>query len=191
MQGFVFSEFQEYVQRTYGFETWDEIAKKLNLEGRNYGLFHSYPTEDLEHMISTLSMSINKPYQEILEEFGSFTAPKLWRISKRMIPSKWSLPDLLANLMGFTNQLLAHAISGVDAPPTMRCERTGPDQVTIHYFSPRKMCYFGKGIVKGLGKQYGSEVSVTEPKCLLRGDSECEIIFTITKLPQTPETPRP
>lgn len=187
MQGFVFSEFQEYVQRTYGFETWDGIAKKLHLNGKDYSLFHSYPTEDLEQLITSLSLMINRPYHDILEDFGSFLAPKLWRICKRMIPGKWSLVELLENLMGFTNKLLAHAISGVEAPPTMRCVKSGDEQVTIFYYSPRKMCHFGKGIVKGLGKQYDSEVTINEPHCMLKGGSECEIIFTIKKKAKIPE----
>lgn len=186
MQGFVFSEFQEYVQRTYGFETWDHVAKKVNIEGKNYSLFQTYPTQELEQVITTLSLAIDKPYYEIMEEFGAFTAPKLWRICKRMIPSKWDLIDLLENLLGFTNKLLAHAISGTEAPPTMRCTKNSENQVTIFYYSPRKMCALGKGIVKGLGKQYECEVSVREPKCLLKGDPECEIIFTVTKKTPTP-----
>lgn len=192
MQGFVFSEFQDYVQKTYGQETWDEIAEKLHVAGKTYSLFRSYPTEDLEHLITAVSHKIHRPYQDILEDYGMFIAPKLWKICKRMIPSKWTLIDLLENLMGFSNQLLAHAISGVEAPPMLRCVKTGDNQVTIHYYSPRKLCYLGKGIVKGLGIQYDCDVSYTEPHCMHRGDEECEIVFNVIKKPpRTQEKPRP
>lgn len=187
MQGFVFSEFQEYVQRNYGFETWDEIAKKNHVDGKNYGLFKSYPTEELEKLITTLSLQINKPYHDILLNFGLFLSPKFWRITKRMIPSKWSLPDLVENMMGFTNQLLAHAISGTEAPPNLRCIRTGPNEVTVHYHSPRKMCAFGIGIVTGLGPQYDCVVTHVQQHCMHRGDAECEIVFTFTPKKKQPD----
>jgi len=181
MQGFVFCEFQEYVQRTFGPETWDQIAERAGVKGKSYSLFSSYPTPELEGLIQQLSEVVRKPYQELLEECGMYIAPKLWRISKRMIPSKWTLADLIMNITGFTDHILAHAISGTDVPPTMRCEKTGPDEVTIHYYSPRKMCAMGKGIVRGMGRQYGVDVTVTEPQCMLRGDPECEIVFHMHK----------
>ena len=181
MQGFVFCEFQDYVQRNFGPETWDQISEKVGVKGKSYSLFTSYPTSEIESLIKSLSEVTKHPYQELLEEFGFFTAPKLWRICKRMIPSKWTLTDLIMNITGFADHLLAHAISGTDVPPVMRCEKSGPDEVTIRYYSPRKMCAMGKGIVRGLGKQYGVDVTVTEPQCMLRGDPECQIVFHIQK----------
>lgn len=186
MQGFVFCEFQEYVQRSFGPETWDQIAERVGVKEKLYSLFASYPTSELEALVQNLSKVVKKPYQELLEEFGYYIAPKLWRISKRMIPSKWTLADLIMNISGFADHLLAHVISGTDVPPVTRCERTGPDEVTIRYYSPRKLCSMGKGLVRGLGNQYGVGVTVTEPQCMLRGDPECEIVFHIHKKASIP-----
>ncbi|MDB2614147.1 heme NO-binding domain-containing protein [Chlamydiales bacterium] len=182
MQGFVFTEFQEFVRHNYGTKTWDQIAKKLDIKDKNYSLFQTYPTEDFENVIKELSSIIDKPYYDIMEELGEFSAPKIWKFCKWMIPPKWTLSNLLENVTGLTSNLLAHIISGTEAPPKMRCTVKGENEVTIHYYSARKMCAFGKGIVRGISKYYDCTVTITEPKCLLRGDAECEIIFTITPL---------
>lgn len=180
MQGFVLCELQDYVQKTFGFNIWEEFAKKVGIENKNYSLFESYPDEEFYAILDLISKHSGKNKQETVEEFGCFMAPRLWRICKRVIPEDWDILDLLENMAGFSQNLLAHAISGSAAPPIMRCLRTRPDEVTIFYNSPRKLCFFGKGIIRGLGKMYNSKVQITEPSCLLRGDDQCKIIFRIT-----------
>lgn len=183
MQGFLFCELKDYVQRTFGFNIWDEIAAKVGVEAKNYSLFESYPDQEFQELLNLVASKAEKSNQDTLEEFGAYVAPRLWRICKRMIPAEWDLLDLLENLGGFSQNLLAHAISGSSAPPVMRCLRTKPDEVTIFYVSPRKLCGLGKGIVQGLSKQYKCKVQISEPSCMLRGDDQCKIQFHITKEP--------
>jgi hypothetical protein len=60
-------------------------------------------------------------------------------------------------------------------PPRLKCERPSPEEVVIHYASPRKMCGVAKGIAKGIANHYGERVALMERACMHRGAPHCEI----------------
>ena len=60
-------------------------------------------------------------------------------------------------------------------PPELKAERTAPDEVVVTYASARRLCGFGKGIVRGLARHFGETVTLDEPSCMLRGDGECRL----------------
>jgi hypothetical protein len=52
-------------------------------------------------------------------------------------------------------------------------ERT--DQVVMHYVSYNKMCTFYRSLATWAGEHFGETVTIDEPRCMKRGDAECEI----------------
>ncbi len=180
MQGFIFLEFKHYIEQKHGIPSWDEIVTASGIPKKTYHTFVNYSYSDLVKLIDAVAAKEKKTYRDVLEDYGKYIMPKIWRISNRLIPKKWDLMDLLENTNHIFDRVMVNAISGQRAP-TMRCERRGPTQITIFYQSYRKMCAFGIGMVKCLGDLYGCNVRVEEPTCMLRGDKQCEIIFHITK----------
>jgi predicted hydrocarbon binding protein len=57
----------------------------------------------------------------------------------------------------------------------LAAERTSPDEVVVLYASPRRLCGFAKGIVRGLARHFGETVALDELSCMLRGDAECRL----------------
>ena len=60
-------------------------------------------------------------------------------------------------------------------PPALVCERTGLDEVTIVYSSPRKMCALARGISRGVAQHYGETVTINEEACMHHGAASCRI----------------
>jgi predicted hydrocarbon binding protein len=65
------------------------------------------------------------------------------------------------------------------SPPKLRCQMNAPDEVVVVYDSPRKMCPLAKGIITGVAKHYGERVAIAEPRCMLKGASECQLVVNV------------
>jgi hypothetical protein len=50
-----------------------------------------------------------------------------------------------------------------------------PDELVVHYRSPNQMCDMYKAIAQHVFRHYQDNATIDEPKCMLRGDSECEL----------------
>jgi predicted hydrocarbon binding protein len=47
--------------------------------------------------------------------------------------------------------------------------------VVVTYTSARQLCALGRGIIRGLAREYKERVTIDEPVCMLRGADTCEI----------------
>ncbi len=47
-------------------------------------------------------------------------------------------------------------------------------ELIVHYRSPNRLCFLYRALARRVIAHYGDEASVEEPRCLHRGDDECE-----------------
>ena len=52
--------------------------------------------------------------------------------------------------------------------------------LVMGYHSPRKLCSFAEGLLRGAADHYGERLTIEQPLCMKRGDEHCvlEIAFT-------------
>ena len=62
--------------------------------------------------------------------------------------------------------------------------QVSPLSIIKTYCSPNKLCKLYVGMTYWLMRYYGDQAEITEPKCLHRGDEECEIHMTWTEQTQ-------
>jgi len=48
-------------------------------------------------------------------------------------------------------------------------------ELVVHYRSPHQLCGMYKAIARLVFKHYQDEATIDEPKCMMRGDAECEL----------------
>ncbi|MDJ0951526.1 MAG: heme NO-binding domain-containing protein [Alphaproteobacteria bacterium] len=48
------------------------------------------------------------------------------------------------------------------------------DELIVHYRSPNRLCMLYRALARRVVAYYGDEASIEEPRCLHRGDPECE-----------------
>jgi hypothetical protein len=49
------------------------------------------------------------------------------------------------------------------------------DELIVHYRSPNRLCDMYKAIARHVFKHYGDNATIAEPRCMKRGDGECEL----------------
>ena len=49
------------------------------------------------------------------------------------------------------------------------------DELVVHYRSPHRLCEMYKAIARLVFKHYQDNATIDEPKCMMRGDAECEL----------------
>jgi methyl-accepting chemotaxis protein len=175
MHGLIFLELKKYVDTRLGGNTWKQLLEESGLGTKIYMPIQEYRDEEAIALVSTASALTGQPVLTILEDFGEFIAPDLAEMYKDLIKPGWQTLDLIEH-----TEDTIHRVVRIDnptaKPPVLRCQRRGPHEAIITYNSPRKLCSVGKGIIKGVAKQFGEHITITEPSCMLRGDPNCEIV---------------
>ena len=174
MHGFVYTELKDYVVAKLGADAWSTLLRQAGLKGKSYANFSEYPDSDAVQLVTAASEVTGLAPGVILEDFGAFLAPHLFRAYRPLIDPSWKTLEFLEHAENTIHRVVrarnAHA-----RPPVLRCRRTSPAEVTLVYASPRKLCAVARGIVRGLAQHYREEVTVTEPMCMAEGQPQCQI----------------
>jgi hypothetical protein len=172
MHGFIVTEIKKYVVAKLGASHWLQILQTAELGSRDYVNFEQYPDAEVVQLVGAASRLTGTPVSDLLFDFGRFLGADLTRIYRPVIDPAWRTLDFLANTESTIHRVV-RTRNRQAAPPALKIARTAPDQVTITYNSPRRMCDLGKGIVAGVASGYGEQVEVQEDACMHAGAPAC------------------
>jgi hypothetical protein len=175
MHGTIFSELKKFVDARLGPDAWRPLVREAGLGARLYVTVSEYPDAEAVALVGAASRTTGMPAQDILEAFGEFIAPDLLGMYRALVRPEWRTLEFLENTENTIHRVVRLQNPGA-RPPEIRCTRTGPAEVVIHYGSERRMCAVARGIVKGVAAHYGETVTLEEPRCMLRGDEECRLV---------------
>ena len=133
-----------------------------------------YPDEVFDAQVAFYAEQTGRTAPVILEDFAEAMLPGLLEVYGFVIDQTWTVLDFLAN----TEKVIHRGVrlySPRARPPAIKAERISDDEVAITYNSSRRLCMFAKGIIRGAGKTYGTELELIEERCMLRGDPECYV----------------
>jgi hypothetical protein len=174
MQGVILDELEKYVTGKLGQPGLQRIR---NLTGRGdsgYDFGGKYPDDELVMIMRGLVEATGRPPEEIVEEFGVALVPGLLEVYGFLVNPRWSFIDFLLN----TEDVIHRGVklnTPNARPPELQAVRSGPESVTITYRSKRKLCSLAKGIIRGAAAHYKVDITISEERCMLRGDPECLI----------------
>lgn len=178
MNGMIFMEVEKFVKARLGDEAWQEVERLAGVPSRLYVPVADYPDEEVVALLTALSARMTKSLPVILESLGEFIVPDFVKIFQCLIAPDWKTIDLIANTERTIHEVLRGAGTKTD-PPELKCLRGSPQEVTVTYTSPRKLCALAKGIVRGVAKHYRERVIITEPSCMLKGGEACQLVITV------------
>ncbi len=159
MHGFIFSEIKKYVESKLGREAWIAVLEQAGLGKKEYENFLMYPDEEAVGIVVTASKITGIPVPNILEDFGQFIGADLVTIYRPLIDPKWKTLEFLTNVESTIHHIV-RTRNRQAKPPALVCSRTGDNEVTILYRSPRKMAALARGIVRGVAGYYGERVEI-------------------------------
>ena len=174
MHGLIMVELKNYVTKKFNSETWDTLLKNAKLWPRLYVPVGEYPDTEVVSLVTTASEMTGIAPDGILEDFGEFITSGLLRIYRPLVKKEWRTLDLIENTEQSIHTAVRLKNKGAK-PPELRCTRISPSEVVVSYSSPRKLCAVAKGIAKGVAKYYGENITISEPSCMHRGSTSCEI----------------
>jgi predicted hydrocarbon binding protein len=178
MHGIIFSNLKKYVESAYNNGTWDKLMHESGTGREMYLMSKDYPDEDMYNLISTASKVLARPAADILEDFGTFIIPVLIKEYSLLIKKEWKTIDFIENTEETIHKIVRRRNPGAK-PPVLKCKRSDRNEVTMTYFSERKMCDFLKGMVKGLADYYNEEISVSHTRCMSHGHSACTLTIML------------
>lgn len=174
MHGIIFEELEEYTTTRHGSEAWETVLEAADLGSRTYLPINAYPDEELLAIVSAATEITGTPREELLTDFGQFAVQDLLHRYRAFLEEEWTALDVLEN----TEETMHKAVrlQEDDAePPELDCRRVSDDEVVIEYSSDHQLCDLGEGIVKGIASEYDTRLAVDQERCMLDGDSRCEI----------------
>ena len=180
MHGLVFEELEKFVGHKWGEGGWAGLLEEAGLGGRQYLATQESPDHELAALVMTAAKRSGGSVEDVLEEFGAFVAPDLISLYSASIDTRWRTLDVIAHTEETIHKVVRR--TNPDArPPRLACTRTSPDAVTVVYASPRKLCAFAKGLMRGIGKHFGERVAITESTCMHHGAECCTLHVTLAK----------
>lgn len=172
MHGFILTRLETFVVGTFGSGAWDQIRDKAGHPGRVYVNLLEYSDEEVAALVSAASEVAGLSEGEVLEAYGKALAPDLLRIFRPHLEADWTTLEVLENTEDTIHEVVRRRNRRA-APPFLVTRRTAPDEVTLVYKSPRRMCALARGIALGVADHFGEEVELAEETCMHRGDREC------------------
>ena len=157
-------------------EKWQEWIAKANLLETSFYVGDT-SNLDAKQLFSTAAELSHKPLDQFLREFGRFIAPNLISQFSNYIDKKWDLFDFLEHTEEYIHKEVRNQIPGTN-PPVLHSMRLDKDKVSIHYISHLKICAFAEGLIEKAADVYNEKITISQPKCMLKGDLECEILVT-------------
>lgn len=178
MQGIVFDQLRAFSDHL-GPQVWTALLEEGGVPRRSYFVTETYPDEELEALVAAASRLLDRSRNEVLQEFGRFLTPGLLSIYGVFLDKGWSLRDVLLNTESTIHRVVRLRDSEADPPRLRILEGPQPNQVTIIYDSPRRMCWLGKGIIEGLAHEYKTPVVIRDVRCMHTDDPRCEMSVRI------------
>jgi len=182
MHGLIFAELRKYVEDRLGTGSWKKLTETAGLGNKSYLSSQVYPDEDVGALVTTASKLTGIPAQALLEDFGAFIAPDLVGMFRSLLKTTWRTIDVIDHTEETIHKVVRTGHPGAQ-PPELRTKRDRPDQVTVIYSSPRKLCSIAKGICKGMATHFGETIAIEEETCMLTGATECRLVVRLVNAP--------
>lgn len=154
-------------------KTWNEWLERAHLT-ESLVYLQGLSDAEAKNLLIVAAGYSNLSMQTFLKNFGRFVAPRLIKQFSHYIDKDWGLLEFLEHTEDYIHKEVRNKIRGAN-PPTLKASKITEDEVLVHYSSPLKMCAFAEGLIEAAAKDYNEKVSIFQTKCMLKGDSECEI----------------
>ena len=176
MHGLVFLTWEKYLSERFTSSILKEYRDALAGTPATVTLASRvYDDDILLTGIATVSHITRVPLETLLREFGRYfiTNGLTRHLCAYILSQVHSGCDLLL-AMHDAHQQMSRLPEGL-TPPLFQysTQSQKPDELTLIYDSPRKLCPVLMGAIEGAAERYGEQVHVVEQTCMKRGDFVC------------------
>lgn len=183
MRGFIFTEFVEMVEETWGVEVADRLTDECELEsGGAYTAADVYATSEIVALVSKLSEVVDMPVPTLLQVYGRSLFEYLARSHHRIMEGIDHPFELFRGLEQHVHTEVRKLYPNAEVP-YFDCADTGAESMRLRYKSSRAMPDLAEGLIHGACAHFGREVDVRRED--RSGGAGSEVDFFVTLKDQT------
>jgi len=161
MYGLVNQAIEDLVRSNHDDATWEVIKQRAEVQTEAFLGMEEYPDDVTYRLVQAAAEVLNTPPEEFLRAFGEYwvlyTAKKGY--GEMLTMAGKNLPEFLRNLD--TLHTRVGVIMPNLQPPSFVCTEVSEHSLHLHYYSHRQgLASMVIGLVRGLGKMFGTETEV-------------------------------
>ena len=179
MKGVVFDMLRDMVEASWGLEGWNAVLEEAGSEGL-YISTQTYPDEELQALVEVAVKVTDQDAATLVFSFGEFMAGEFYQ----RFPGFFDAADNLLDFLYSVDQIVHLEVRKLypDAQlPEFTYNRENADEMTMHYRSPRKLCWLAEGLISGSARHYGSFIEMHHSPCLHDGADHCSIRIQVVE----------
>lgn len=181
MKGVVFNLLEHLVRREFGDAEWSRVLQDADVD-HSFTSEGTYPDAVLRRLIAEVGKRAQKSPGEALQWFGRHSMPLLNAMYPGFFASQTSARSFILTLNDIIHPEVRRIYPDADVP-WFDFDTSVPNELTVGYQSPRKLCLLAHGFIEGAADHYGETVDVEQTQCMHRGDAKC--IFQLRFTPRT------
>lgn len=171
MKGFVFTEFTQMVEDTFGLKMLDEIIMEAKVgSGGVYTAVGNYNHEELVKMVSVLSEKTHSSVPSLLQGYGRHMFSVFSKKFAHLFTGLDSSFTFLENLDSYIHVEVSKLYPDAGLPK-FTFERISEKEIEMVYYSTRRMSDFALGLIYGCAEYFGEQIQV-KTKDLSEGRGE-------------------
>jgi predicted hydrocarbon binding protein len=173
MKGIVFVKFNEFVEELWGDDFWDELLDEAELPSDGvYTTVGTYQDQELFTLIGLIVEKKNISGKDAQFAFGKWVFKELYKAAPPGVHDFKDVFEFLHAVQSFIH-VEVKKLNPDALLPEFEFLSESSHELSFHYHSPRKLCYFCEGLVHGLAAHTGQDVNVSQSECEHEGDERC------------------
>lgn len=161
MYGMINGAIEEMVRMRHGDEAWARVRARAGVDVEVFMSTEAYPDDVTYRLVGAVSEELAAPMDDVLVAFGehwiTYTASEGY--GGLLSATGSTLPEFLLDLPNFHARVAM--IFPALQPPRFACSDVADDSLRLHYWTKRRgLAPFVVGLVRGLGRRFGTEVEV-------------------------------
>ncbi len=178
MKGAIFTNLQEMVEDSMGFEVWDQLIESCDLpSGGVYTSSKTYDDAEAIALVGALSAHTGAPASELLRSFGKYLFSRLHGSIQHALELPGNLFDYLASVDTIIHVEVKKLDSEAETPELSVISQD-ENQLSLAYRSPKQLCHLAIGLIEGTAEMFGETVNIDMPVCTEHGGDHCKIVIT-------------
>lgn len=180
MRGIFFVQLQSYVCNNFERKTWEKILVQAGLsDSKIYYSHQQYPEEEFFQVLAEALRITKTSLDKFLVDLGEKLVPFFVQTYNSVIQKDWKTLDVIERLELFNYNILQQGENALNQGKFI-CKREN-HSVNVTYISPRKMCYFAIGLMKGFAKHFNEKIIIKHNQCALENAPECHILVSLVQ----------
>ena len=176
MKGIILVNFNEFIEELWGEEFWDELLNEAELPSE--GVYITVGTYDDQELFTLIGLVVDKQNisaKDVQLAFGKWVFKKLYNIAPAFAHDFKDVFEFLFAVQDIIHDEVKKLNPDALCPKFDFLSET-PNQLSFHYQSPRKLCFFCEGIIYGLAEHTRQKIKVYQSECEHEGCQRCVLV---------------